>query len=356
CHRVHLRSTARPSRSLPDCDRLRFHAIAVPEYPLFEHAPYDLAVAGRVVDVVRQHRLDVVQVHYAVPHAASAFLARQVLGSEAPRFVTSLHGTDVTGIGADPAYREVNAFAIAASDGVSAPSEFLRREAHARLGLQASVDIEVIPNFVDTARFAPPARRERARLARLFPDADESGPVLFHVSNFRPVKRVGDLLEVLRRLRRGVAARLVLVGDGPERAATEQQARLMGLEGAVAFLGRRSDFVDYLQQADAFLLPSATESFGVAALEAMSCGVPVFGYAVGGLPELVGEGAGRLVPAYDVDALAAAVDAVVQDDAQQRRMAGAARALAVARFEREPALDHYERWFRRIVSTAGEAR
>jgi L-malate glycosyltransferase len=354
-HRVHLVATALPSRVAPS-ERLVFHEVTVPGYPLFEHAPYSLALASKIVEVADHHQLDVLHVHYAVPHAASAYLARQLLGKAAPRLVTSLHGTDVTWVGAHPSYRPITCFAIAASDAVTAPSDYLRREARHRLGLAAEVAIEVVPNFVDTDHFAPPAPRDRRRLAALFPASDDAGegPILFHVSNFRPVKRVGDLFEVLARVRRALPARLVLVGDGPERAAAEARAAALGLSRQVCFLGRRAEFADLLGAADAFVLPSETESFGVAALEALSAGVPVFAYRVGGLPEVVAADVGRLVEPYDVDALARAIVESLASTAARDTLGAAARAHVLERFRRQPAIDRYEAIFRRVRGRDGE--
>jgi N-acetyl-alpha-D-glucosaminyl L-malate synthase BshA len=349
-HDVHLVATALPGRAARHAN-ITFHEVAVPDYPIFEHAPYSLALASKIVEVVRQQRIDLLQVHYAVPHAASAYLARQILGPAAPRLVTSLHGTDVTWVGSDPAYRAVTCFTVAASDGVTAPSASLRDQARARLGLPERVPIEVIPNFVDTERFTPAARRERGRLAHLFPHDRDEGPVLFHVSTFRPVKRIGDLLEVLARVRRELPARLIAIGDGPERGEAERRARELGLERHVAFPGKRAAFVEELRHADAFLLPSQMESFGVAALEALSAGVPVFGYRVGGLPEVVDDGVGRLVAPFDVDALARAIVEVVGSPAARDSMAAAARRHVLARFRREPALDRYQAYFRHILES-----
>jgi N-acetyl-alpha-D-glucosaminyl L-malate synthase BshA len=355
-HRVHVIASAPPSRTLPECEGLFFHQAAVSDYPLFDHPPYELAVAATIVEVARAHRLDVVHVHYAVPHAASAHLARQVLGPAAPRLVTTLHGTDVTRIGADPRYRAVTRFTVAASNGLTAPSEFLRKEAERLLGASGAPPIEVIPNFVDTAHFTPDGAHDRSRLAALFPEAagDEDGPVLFHVSNFRAVKRTLDLVEVLARLRREMPARLVLVGDGPERERAAGRARDLGIANSVRFLGRRADFAEQLKDADAFLLPSESESFGVAALEALSCGVPVFGYRVGGLPEVVGDDAGRLVEPFDVEALTAAVRETVTDPARRAALGRAARARALERFRREPAIERYEAFYRRLLDRLPE--
>lgn len=350
-HHVHLLSCGKPLRPLPHSERLTFHEVVVPHYPLFEHAPYTLALANKLAEVSRAHRLDVLHVHYAVPHATSAFLARQLLGTDAPRLITSLHGTDVTRTGADPAYREVTAFAVAASDGVTVPSDFLRRQAYELLKLLAQTPIEVLPNFVDAARFSPAPERDRRRFDWMFPDAGD-GPVLFHVSTFRPVKRTGDLLEVLARVRRTLPAKLVLVGDGPARAGAQQKASELGLDPYVRFLGRRDDFVDDLRHADGFLLPSESESFGVAALEALSAGVPVFAYRVGGLPEVVTDEVGRLVSPLDVDALADAVVSVTHDPAQVAAMGARARARVLEHFQQAPALDRYERYLRRILDEA----
>jgi N-acetyl-alpha-D-glucosaminyl L-malate synthase BshA len=353
-HRVHVIASAPPSRALAESERLFFHGVSVSDYPLFDHPPYTLAVAAKITEVAANQRLDLVQVHYAVPHAASAYLARQALGRAAPRFVTTLHGTDVTRVGADPNYQSITRFTVAASDGVTVPSEFLRGEAYRLLDLHEDLPLEVIPNFVDTDRFAPPERRDRARLDDLFAGDGKvatSGPVLFHVSNFRAVKRTADLMEVLAHVRKHVPARLVLVGDGPERARAAQRAYELGIGDAVCFLGKQADFVDYLKHADAFLLTSESESFGVAALEAMSAGVPVFGYRVGGLAEVVVEHTGVLVEPLDVAGLAQSVVDAVTDSAGQSALARAARAHVLAHFRREPALDRYEAYFRRVLDS-----
>ncbi|WP_373045413.1 N-acetyl-alpha-D-glucosaminyl L-malate synthase BshA [Vulgatibacter sp.] len=347
-HDAHLLSTARPGRITGDEPGLTFHEIRVPDYPLFEHAPYGLAVASKIVDVCRAHRLDLLQVHYAVPHVASGLLAKQLLGVQAPLLVTSLHGTDVTRTGSDPSYRSITSAAIAASDGVTVPSAWLRDEARARLQLPGDLPIEVIANFVDSERFAPPQVRDRARLQSLFPRAEE-GPVLFHVSNFRPVKRTGDLIEVLALLRHHLPARLVLVGDGPDRPLVEERAKALGLDGQIHFLGKQASFVEWLRHADAFLLPSECESFGVAALEALAAGVPVFGYRVGGLPEVVPAEVGRLVEPFDAKALANAVRAALETPGASERLGSAARTHVLERYRREPALDRYERYFRELL-------
>lgn len=348
-HRVHLISGAHPLRPQPACENMTFHEVVVPDYPLFEHAPYSLALATKLVDLSRSHGLDIIHVHYAVPHSTSAYLARQILGANAPRLITSLHGTDVTRVGANPAYREVTAFGVAASDGITVPSASLRQEAFEFLRLPAHARVDVVPNFVDTDRFSPATKRDPTHFDKLFPGAPE-GPVLFHVSTFRAVKRTGDLLEVLARVRRTLPARLVLVGEGPERAAAEEKAQALGLADQVRFLGRRNNFVDDLRHADAFVLPSESESFGVAALEALSAGVPVFGYRVGGLPEVVTDEVGWLVEPFDVDALADAVASVVNDPKSVSAFGGRARERVLSHFQKGPAMDRYEQYLQRILT------
>ncbi|MCK6547322.1 N-acetyl-alpha-D-glucosaminyl L-malate synthase BshA [Myxococcota bacterium] len=354
-HRVHVIASAPPSRPLPDCDHIFFHEVAVSDYPLFQHPPYESAVASTIVEVAEEHHLDVVHAHYAVPHASCAYMAKQILGAQAPRFVTTLHGTDVTRFGQDPSFRPITRFSVAALDGVTVPSAWLGHEARRILGLDDGVSIDVIPNFVDTEHFTPAEHRDRARFDALFAaagmDAGVRGPVLFHVSNFRAVKRVLDLVEVLARVRATMPARLVLVGDGPERAHVAQRARELGVARHVCFLGKRADFVELLRHADVFLLTSESESFGVAALEALSAGVPVVAYRVGGVPEVVTDDCGRLVAPFDVDAFAAAVVDVVGDPARHETLARAGRARATRLFRREPAIERYEALFRRLLSS-----
>ncbi len=350
-HRVHVIASAPPTRPLPEDARLAFHAVPVTRHPVLGQPLYGLALAETIVEICRHAPLDVLHVHYAVPHAASAYLARAALGPAAPRVVTTLHGSDVTGYGLAQSYDAVTRFSVLASDGLTVPSEFLKREAEARLALGPETAITVIPNSVDTVRFAPVVPRDPARFDRWFTGRPvAAGPVLVHVSNFRTVKRVPDLIDVLVRVRRVVPARLVLVGDGPERAAVEALAQARGVAAAVAFAGPRPDVADDLPHADAFLLPSATESFGVAALEAMSAGVPVVAYRVGGLPDVVGD-TGLLVAPFDAAAYADAVLALAGDPDRRAALGAAARARAVACFDRARAVDRWETYLRRVLAT-----
>jgi N-acetyl-alpha-D-glucosaminyl L-malate synthase BshA len=326
-HRIWVVATELPERLR--VNGVRFERVDVPTSPVFEHAPYGLALAGQLVRLVQREltQIDVVHLHYAIPHAASAMLAKQTLGAAAPAFVTTMHGTDVTRLGSHPSLQPVIAHALAACDGLTVPSQYLRGEAVRCFGLPPE-RIEVISNFVDVTRFAPTADR-----------APEL--TLFHVSNFRPVKRTGDLVDVLAALRETTPARMILVGDGPERAETERRAKGLPMQ----FLGKRDDFASLLAHADAFVLTSEIESFGVAALEAMAAGVPVYGYRVGGLPEVVTPETGALVPLGDTRALAAAIrEGLPQRDARGR----AARARAESEFRAERIVDAYEAYFKRV--------
>jgi len=350
-HRVHLVATALPERLRGTA--VGFVCVDVPTSPVFEHAPYGEAVASQLIELARREPIDLVHLHYAVPHAASALLAASVLGAAAPAMVLTLHGTDVTALGSHPSLHAVTTHALEACAGLTTPSRFLRAQAVDHFGIAAE-RIEVIANFVDLERFAPPLRRDRGELTALFATAD-AGPVLFHVSNFRPIKRPLDLVEVLARVRRTLPARLVLIGDGPERAAVEARARELGVADAVRSLGRRRDFAALLAQADGFLLTSESESFGVAALEALASGVPVFGYRVGGVPEVVADGSGALVACGDVDALAQAVIAGVADRRSHEAMAEAARARAEALFSMNLAIERYEIYFRHVLAARAAA-
>jgi N-acetyl-alpha-D-glucosaminyl L-malate synthase BshA len=262
--------------------------------------------------------------------------------------VMSLHGTDVTRVGVDPAYRAITRLCVESAQVITAPSAFLRDAAHAQLGVGVQHPIEVVPNCVDTDYFAPEPRRDPHYFDALFGAAHGCKPTLFHVSNFRAVKRAGDLIDVLARIRARVPARLVLVGDGPQRAEIEARAAALGLRDSVRFLGQLPRFREHLAQADAFLLTSESEGFGLAALEALSCGVPVVGYAVGGLPSVVSDEVGVLVPALDRDALADRAAELLSQPERRARMAAAARARALEHFRLEPTLERYEHLFERL--------
>ena len=311
-HEVHVLSSEIPFRLRDARGPVIVHAIETPAYPLFREPQYVLSLSTKIVNVARAHALDIIHAHYAVPHAAGAYLARQILashGAAVPKVVTTLHGTDITLVGADPSYRETVAFCIEQSDGVTAVSESLRDDTYRHLRLTSP--IVVVPNFLDCGRYTPmpdPALRAR----HCPPDRYDS--LLLHVSNFRPVKRLDAVVDVFRRVRQQRRAKIVLVGDGPERGRVEALAREAGIAEHVEILGELDDVRGLLSVADAFLLPSAQESFGLAALEAMACGVPVVASRVGGLPEVITDGlTGYLRDPDDHEGMAAAVLDLLDD-------------------------------------------
>jgi L-malate glycosyltransferase len=336
-HRVHFICAEPPARLDPATPNLTFHRVELRDYPLLLEGQYPLALASQMIAVAEQEHLDLWHVHYARPHATSAYLAKQILGPRAPRVVTTLHGTDVVLVGNDPSYLPITRFSIEQSDGVTAPSAFLAQATRDNFGVTRP--IEVIPNFVDTERFRP--------------NGPGSELVVVHSSNFRPLKRVDDVIAVFERVARKSPARLVLLGDGPERPRIEELVRAHGLGDRVEFLGETRDVAAVLRRAHVFLLPSETESFGLAALEALACGVPVVASRTGGLPEVIREGEdGYLLPVGDIEAMAAAVGRILGDGALQRRLAATARAGAVDRFARAPMISRYEAYYDKVLSSS----
>jgi N-acetyl-alpha-D-glucosaminyl L-malate synthase BshA len=351
-HRVHFIARDLPVRLRGTHRQILFHEVAESDNPALHHSgTYPIALASKMIEVASYERLDILHVHYAVPHATAAWMAREVLGNKAPRIVTTLHGTDTTLVGLDPSYLPITRFSILRSDAVTVPSEFLRRATWEGFGIPASFPIEVIANFVDTVRYAPV--RARACLRPLFPDLGETEPVLIHVSNFRPVKRINDVVAVFAAVHRQRPCRLIMIGDGPERSPAERRLRELGLDGRVAFLGKQEHFVELLAAADVFLLPSEQESFGLAALEALSCGIPVVASAIGGIPELVDLGeTGYLSPVGDVEGMAGHVLSLVSDRARWAAFSRRARQRVLERFTLAPAMDRYEALYRRLVAGA----
>jgi N-acetyl-alpha-D-glucosaminyl L-malate synthase BshA len=349
-HEVHVLSSEIPFRLRERTGPVVFHPVETPAYPLFREPQYVLSLSTKIVQVARAHALDIVHAHYAVPHAASAYLSRQILashGASVPKVVTTLHGTDITLVGADPSYRETVAFAIEQSDGVTAVSESLREDTYRHLRLTAP--IVVVPNFLDCERYRP--MPDAALRARLCP-ADRYDSLLLHVSNFRPVKRLDAVVDVFRRVRAQRRARIVLVGDGPERARVEALAREAGIAEHVEIMGEVDDVRGLLSVADAFLLPSAQESFGLAALEAMACGVPVVASRVGGLPEVITDGlTGFLRDPEDHAGMASAVLDLLDDRSVRERMAHVARASVVDRFDEDRVVPMYEALYERLLAT-----
>jgi N-acetyl-alpha-D-glucosaminyl L-malate synthase BshA len=355
-HQVHFISSDVPWHLVPHLashsfelpGSVSFHRVSTPEYPLPNLGLYPLALAARLAEVSAAAELDLIHAHYSLPHAVSALLARQILhgqGMRAPRLVVTLHGTDVTQLGSAPELLSVNRLALLSSDGLTVPSIFLEQAAREQLGIPESVPIEVIPNFVDTDRFRPEESRAESADRR-----EGSAWVLCHSSNFRKLKRIDHVVEIFARVAAEVPAQLLLLGDGPERPVTEAQVRELGLERRVRFCGMQQDVVEALQQSDLFLLPSDTEGFGLAALEALSCGVPVVASRVGGVPEVITEGVtGLLCAPGDVEGMAAAVLRLVRTPGLHREMARAARQDALRRWQQEPRIAAYEAYYRKIL-------
>ena len=348
-HRIHLISSEPPFRWRDGVAGLSFVKVEVPPYPLFREPQYLLALTNTIARVAEQEQLDLVHAHYAVPHATAAYLARQMLDlspGRTPRTVTTLHGTDITLVGSDPSYRRVVAFSIEQSDAVTTVSQSLRADTMSALGVTRRID--VIPNFLDCAEHR--RRPNPALRARLCPP-DRYDAIVIHISNLRPVKRVDVALEVFRRIRRGVRARFIVAGDGPVRADVERQAADADLGGDVLFLGEQDDPIELLSVSDLFLLPSIQESFGLAALEAMSCGVPVVASRVGGLPEIIDDGVtGFVCDPADVDGMARRGTALLTDRDLHRRIADAAGALVRDAYCTERVVPMYEAAYRRVLA------
>ena len=346
-HRTHVISSDTPFRLRESDANVRFHRVETPGYPLFREPQYLLALANRLVQVAHAHRLDIIHAHYAIPHAAAAYLARQILGGTGgpvPRTITTLHGTDVTILGADPSFRETVAFCIDQSGAVTAVSASLRDDTKRQMPVKS--DIEVIPNFLDCAfhlRTPDPALRAR------FCKPDEK--LVIHISNLRPVKQVDAVVRVFARIRERLPARLLIVGEGPELGRAEQLIDELGVTAHVELVGEAQDVIGLLSISDLFLLPSLQESFGLSALEAMACGVPVVASKVGGLPEVVIDGiTGFLHPPAYVAQMAESAMRILSDRALHARMAEAGVRLAMGRFSASRIVPQYEALYERALA------
>ncbi len=345
-HDIHFISYAVPVRLAEPSERLHFHEVEVLNYPLFDHPPYTLALASQMYNVAVNESLDLLHVHYAIPHSVSAFLARSMLGSRRIPFVTTLHGTDITLVGSDRSYLPITRFSIDQSDAATAISAYVRQVTLQEFGVTRPID--VIPNFVNCDVFHP---LENDARRREFAPCGEK--VLIHLSNFRPVKRVTDVIEIFARVRKQIPARLLMIGDGPDRTAAEWLVRDKGLVSDVAFLGKQNQVQDLLRCGDVFLLPSDLESFGLAALEAMACSVPPICSRVGGLPEVVEDGVeGFLVPPRDVEAMASRALELLTDPERHRKMGQAGRQRALREFCSSKIIPRYEELYRQVLENS----
>jgi N-acetyl-alpha-D-glucosaminyl L-malate synthase BshA len=349
-HEIHFISYSQPIRLTEPHPRIHFHEVEVSQYPLFEYPPYDLALATRMAEVAELYDLDLLHVHYAIPHSVSAMLARQMLSCDhvrTPRrlpYVTTLHGTDITLVGLDRSYLPITRFSIEQSDAVTAISNDLKRSTLESFSI--SKPVHVIHNFVNCDLYRRDERVEERRLEF----AEPGERLLVHLSNFRPVKRVTDVMEIFDRVQKKIPSRLMMIGDGPDRRAAERLACERGIHAKIHFLGKQDGVHEKLALADVMLLPSEMESFGLAALEAMACEVVPVASRVGGLPEVIESGVdGFLAPVGDVEAMAQEALRVMGDDALLTRMRKAARATAQARFCTTKIIPQYEELYRTIL-------
>jgi N-acetyl-alpha-D-glucosaminyl L-malate synthase BshA len=352
-HKVHFITYALPMRltglghqETEYLDNIFYHEVEMSTYPLFEFPLYSMALASKMVEVVKFEKLDVIHAHYAIPHATSAVLAKQILGKdgECVKIVTTLHGTDITLVGLEPSFEPLMKYSIESSDAVTAVSEYLRNETV--VNYDVAKEIEVIPNFVDTEIFRPVDSKNARRL--LAPNGEK---ILVHISNFREVKRVRDAVRAFKLiLDAGVKARFLLVGDGPDRSECQALARELGVWPHVKFLGKQSELSSILSASDIFLIPSGNESFGLSALEAMACRVPVISSDAGGLPELNVDGeTGYVLPIGDIEGIAERAIALLTDDELHARMAEAAYKRATTEFTKERLVPAYEAVYERVL-------
>src|SRR5579859_7803647 len=343
-HDIHFISYAPPIRMNPNDPRIHFHEVEVASYPLFDHPPYTLALATKMLEVFEAESLDLLHVHYAIPHSVSALLARSMAAPRRLPFITTLHGTDITLVGSNRSYLPITKFSIEQSDGVTSISRYLLNQTIKDFDIKRP--IEVIPNFVNCDLYT---RKSDETLRARWAPAGE--PIVMHLSNFRPVKRITDAVEIFALVRAKMPAKLVLIGDGPDRGAAEYLVRKKKLQKDVHFLGKQDQVYHLLSEADLFLLPSQLESFGLAALEAMACEVPVIATNVGGVPEVVEHNVdGYLVEPGDVAGAAKfAIDLLGRSD-RGREMGQLARLSAKKKFCANDVIPSYERYYQRVLS------
>jgi len=343
-HEIHFISYAMPIRLDGFLGNIMYHEVEISSYPLFDFPLYTPALASKIVEVSRFQKLDILHAHYAIPHATSAYLAKQILGADGPQIVTTLHGTDITLVGLEPSYLPVMKFSIEQSDGVTAVSRFLREKTLTNYNIQK--DIKVIPNFVDINKYKRIDAKEVC--GRLTSPGEK---VMIHVSNFRAVKRVEDVIRIFDVVRQKLPSKLFLVGDGPERSNCEKLARELNLMNDIKFLGKQIELVPLLSASDIFLMPSQSESFGLSALEAMACELPVISSSVGGLPELVLHGeTGYIAEIGDIDRMAKYAIELLTNSARYKMFAAAGRKRAVDNFSSEKVVDEYEQYYEQVLA------
>lgn len=343
-HKIHFISYAMPFRLDGFIENIFYHEVEISNYPLFDFPLYTPALASKIVEVAQFEKLDLIHAHYAIPHAISAYLGKQILSGKSIKIVTTLHGTDITLVGLEPSYLPVMKFSIEQSDGVTAVSRFLKEKTI--VNYQINKEIEVIPNFVDTNKYR---RLDSNHICKQF--APHGEKVLIHVSNFRPLKRVEDVIKIFHLAKQKLPLKLLLIGDGPARSNCEQLVRELNIIDDVKFLGKQVELVPILSAADLFLIPSQSESFGLSALEAMACEIPVIASSVGGLPELVIHGeTGYISEIGDIERMAKYVIDLLSNNIKYKMFAAASRKRAVDFFHLDKVVDQYEIFYKKILS------
>jgi len=345
-HKIHFITTALPYRLSDFVENIYFHEVQVFQYPLFDYAPYSLSLASKMAQVTLREDIDLLHVHYAVPHATSAYLAQKIVARKKKLpVITTLHGTDITLVGIDPSYYDITRFSIEESDAVTAVSQYLKNQTLYRFAVENN--IEVIPNFIDPERFKPgkPPCRE------CFAQQDEK--ILMHISNFRPVKRIPDIIEVFAGVSKRMKAQLMLVGSGPEKERVRNLVEAKGLTERVHFIGRQDDVSRILQLADIYMLLSEHESFGLTALEAMSCEIPVIGTSGSGMEEFLGDGvAGTLFQVGDIPAMIEGCLKILDNPDLAREMGEKGRKRVLEKYHEDFIIDRYEQLYRNVIRDA----
>ncbi len=345
-HEVHFISYALPHRLINFVENIFYHEVEVSNYPLFEHQLYGLALASKMLEVIEYEQLDLLHVHYAIPHATSAFLAKQILNKSGSdiKVITTLHGTDITLVGLEPSFLPLVKLSIEASDGVTAVSRFLKEKTQTNYYINK--EIEVIHNFIDSDLYKPVCNEQFKK--HIAPNNER---ILIHTSNFRPVKRVSDTIKILEKVKKEIPSKLLLIGDGPDRSECERLTRELKLENDVIFLGKQDGLENLLSVGDLFLLPSQSESFGLSALEAMSCGIPVIGSSVGGLPELIVHNkTGYIAEFGDVDRMSKYALELLKKKKKFNSFSKSSRERAEKVFEKKLIIPKYIEYYEKILS------